>query len=84
MDGQMELTDFLASKIKSKQVMDLTEFINSKGEAQYKQIGRVIQNKYDVVKDEDDRLSRITNDVSVYVLNKSLEYMDYLRIESNE
>ena len=31
----MELTDFLASKIKSKQVMDLTEFINSKGEAQY-------------------------------------------------
>ena len=80
----MELTDFLASKIKSKQVMDLTEFINSKGEAQYTQIGRVIQNTYDVVKDEDDWLSRITNDVSVYVLNKSLEYMDYLRIESNE
>ena len=45
-DGQFELTDFLSKKIESKTVMDLTNWINSKGKAQYTQIGEVIRNSY--------------------------------------
>ena len=33
-DGQITLTDYLKSKIKSGEVKDLTNFINSKGKAQ--------------------------------------------------
>ena len=40
-DGQITLTDYLKSKIKSGEVKDLTNFINSQGKAQYTQIGEV-------------------------------------------
>lgn len=81
-DGQFELTDFLSEKIKNKSVMDLTAWINSQGKAQYTQIGEVIEDVYNREKDSGELIARLTNAVSVYVLNQSMGYMNYLRKES--
>ena len=81
-DGQITLTEYLKSKIKSGEVKDLTNFINSQGKAQYTQIGDVIHNSYERYKDDEDILDRITNAMSVYVLEQSTKYMDYLRKEA--
>ena len=81
-DGQITLTDYLKSKIKSGEVKDLTNFINSQGKSQYTQIGEVIHNSYERYKDDEDMLDRMTNAMSVYVLEQSMKYMDYLRKES--
>ena len=80
-DGQIEMTDFLKSKIKSGRVKDLTAWINSQGKAQYTQIGEVVRDAYERYKDSDEFVDRITNAVSVYVLNQSMGYMNYLRKE---
>ena len=81
-DGQIEMTDYLKSKIKSGRVKDLTAWINSQGKAQYTQIGEVVRDACERYKDSDDLVGRITNAVSVYVLNQSMGYMEYLRKES--
>ena len=81
-DGQFELTDFLCKKIVNKSVMNLTAWINSQGKAQYTQIGEVVRNAYGLNKDSGELIERLTNAVSVYVLNQSMGYMDYLRKES--
>ena len=81
-EGQIEMTDYLKSKIKSGMVKDLTAWINSKGKAQYTQIGDVVKSAYERYKDSPELVDRITNAVSVYVLNQSMGYMDYLRNES--
>ena len=81
-DGQIEMTDYLQSKIKSGMVKDLTAWINSQGKAQYTQIGEVVRDAYERYKDSDELVDRITNAVSVYVLNQSMGYMEYLRKES--
>lgn len=82
-DGQIEMTDYLKSKIKSGMVKDLTAWINSQGKAQYTQIGEVVRDTYEREKDSDELVGRITNAVSVYVLNQSMDYMEYLRKESD-
>jgi hypothetical protein len=76
------MTDYLKSKIKSGTVKDLTTWINSQGKAQYTQIGEVVSEAYERYKDDADMIGRITNAVSVYVLNQSMGYMKYLRSES--
>ena len=81
-DGQIEMTDYLKSKIKSGRVKDLTAWINSQGKAQYTQIGEVVRDAYERYKDSDELVGRITNAVSVYVLNQSMGYMEYLRKEN--
>lgn len=81
-DGQFELTDFLSKKIESKSVMDLTAWINSQGKSQYTQIVQVVRNAYNLNKDSGELIGRLTNAVSVYALNQSMGYMDYLRKES--
>ena len=81
-DGQIEMTDYLKSKIKSGMVKDLTAWINSQGKAQYTQIGEVVRDTYEREKDSPDLVGRITNAVSVYVLQQSMGYMNYLRNES--
>ena len=81
-DGQITLTDYLKSKINSGEVKDLTNFINSQGKAQYTQIGEVVHNSYERYKDDEDMLDRMTNAMSVYVLEQSTKYMDYLRKEA--
>ena len=80
-DGQIEMTDYLKSKIKCGRVQDLTAWINSQGKAQYSQIKEVVAETYEREKDSDDLVERITNAVSVYVLRQSMGYMDYLRKE---
>ena len=82
-DGQLELTDYLKSKIKSGRVKDLTAWINSQGKAQYTQIGEAVRDAYERYKDSDELVDRIANAVSVYVLNQSMGYMEYLRKESD-
>ena len=81
-DGQIEMTDYLRSKIKSGRVKDLTAWINSQGKAQYTQIEEVVRETYEKENDSPDLVGRITNAVSVYVLNQSMGYMDYLRNEA--
>lgn len=81
-DGQFELIDFLCKKIESKSVMDLTTWINSQGKAQYSQISEVIEEVYNREKDSGELVERLTNAVSIYVLNQSMGYMNYLRKES--
>ena len=80
-DGQIEMTDYLKSKIRCGVVKDLTAWINSQGKAQYTQIGEVVRVAYEREKDSDELVDRITNAVSVYVLNQSMGYMEYLRSE---
>ena len=80
-DGQLTITDYLKSQIKIKNVMDLTAFINSQGKAQYTQIEDIVSKTYEQNKNSDDVIGRITNAVSVYVLDMSMKYMDYLRKE---
>ena len=82
-DGQIEMMDYLKSKIKSGRVKDLTAWINSQGKAQYTQIGEVVRDAYERYKDSDELVDRITNAVSVYVLTQSMGYMEYLRKESD-
>ena len=81
-EGQIEMTDYLKSKIKSGMVKDLTAWINSQGKAQYTQIIEVVREIYEREKDSPDLVDRITNAVSVYVLNQSMGYMYYLMNES--
>ena len=81
-DGQLTITDYLKSQIKIKNVMDLTTFINSQGKAQYTQIGEIIHNSYEHYKGDKDMLDRMTNAMSVYVLEQSMKYMEYLRKEA--
>lgn len=81
-EGQIEMTDYLKSKIKCGKVKDLTDWINSQGKSQYRQIGEVIRETYEREKDSKYLVDRITNAVSVYVLNQSMGYMNYLRKES--
>ena len=82
-DGQIGLTDHLKSQIKSDIAMDLTAWINSQGKAQYTQIGEVIKQTYGREKDSSDLVGRLTNAVSVYVLNQSMGYMKYLKDKSS-
>lgn len=81
-EGQINMTDFLKSKIENGKVKDLTAWINSHGKAQYTQIGEVVKSAYEMYKDSDEVVERITNAVSVYVLTQSMGYMDYLRNEA--
>ena len=85
MEGQISITDYLKSKIASREVMDLTAWINSQGRSQYQQIADVVKDicKYCNADLTDEQMGRITNAVSVYVLNQSMGYMDYLRKESS-
>ena len=82
MEGQISITDYFASKIERKEVMDFTSFLNSQGKSQYQQIGNLIRETYERDKDNKNMLDRLTNAVSVYVLNQSIEYSKYLREQS--
>ena len=75
MEGQLTITDYLKSQIELKQVMDMTEWINQQGVAQYIQIKNILR---EFIADE-ELLERITNKVSCYILDQSLGYAKYLR-----
>lgn len=81
MEGQITLTEFLSTQIIKKQLDGFTEFLNKQGESQYKQIGKIVIDTYKKNKDETESvlLDRITNNVSVYVLEQSMRYDKYLQ-----
>lgn len=78
MEGQLTITDYLKSQIELRNVMDLTSWINTQGKAQYGQVKDIVS-KY--VTDE-DVINDLTNKMSVYILEMSLGYMEYLKKES--
>lgn len=80
MDGQITITDYFSKQIKKGAVMDLTNFINSSGKAQFTQVRELIEHT-GILKSEEDIFS-MANAVSVYILDKSLAYMEYLRKET--
>ena len=81
-EGQISITDYFASKIERKEVMDFTAFLNSQGKSQYQQILDIVIDTYEKENDSSILLSRIANNVSVYVLSQSMEYSKYLREQS--
>ena len=81
-EGQIEMTEYLKSKIKCGRAKDLTAWINSQGKAQYTQIGEVVKSAYERYKDSPELVDRIINAVSVYVLQQSMGYIEYLMNES--
>lgn len=70
MNGQITITDYLASKIAKGEVMNLTQYINSQGKSQYRQISEIIKNTYESVQDKENLVDRLTNAVSLYVLDQ--------------
>ena len=81
-DGQLSITDYLKSQIELRKVDDFTAFLNKQGKSQYQQIGDVISKAYETYKGEENMLDRITNCVSIYVLDQSMKYSKYLREQS--
>lgn len=81
-DGQITITDYLKSQIEIRKVQDFTAFLNSQGKSQYQQIGDIIKKTYEENKDSSELIGRLTNNVSVYVLNQSMNYSKYLREQS--
>lgn len=77
---QITISEYFAQQIKKGSVMDLTNFINSSGKAQFTQVRELIE-KTGLLKDKDDIFS-MANTVSVYILDMSLAYMEYLRKEA--
>ena len=80
--GQITMTEYLQSKIKCGEVKDLTAWINSLGKAQYTQIGEVVKKACDKYRDDPEFEDRLTNAISIYVLEQSVGYMKYLKGES--
>lgn len=77
MDGQITISDYLATKIMKRDVMDLTCWINNQGKCQFDQISDVIE-KSGLI-DDPEQIYLLTNKISCYVLTMSLGYMEYLR-----
>ena len=82
MEGQITITEWLQSKIKNRTVKDLTSWINTQGRSQYGQVKSVIR-KTGLIESE-YQIDQLTNAVSVYILNMSSGYMEYLRSEGAE
>ena len=78
-DGQINFSDFFKPTVKEKPKL-LVEFINGMGTAQYTQIGNVIRKtcecgNYDMPAES---IERITNNVSVWLLDIGSQYQKYL------
>jgi hypothetical protein len=82
-EGQLTITDFLKSKVVSGKVKDLTTWINSSGKAQYTQVRELINKALEDygIEATNEQVGRLTNAISVYILNQSSGYMEYLRGE---
>jgi hypothetical protein len=82
-EGQLTITDFLKSKVVSGKVKDLTTWINSSGKAQYTQVGELVNKALEDygIEATKEQVGRLANAISVYILNQSSGYMDYLKNE---
>lgn len=84
-EGQLSITDYFKQQVVSGKVMDLTRWINSSGKAQYTQVGELVNKALEDfgIEATKEQADRLTNAISVYILNQSSGYMDYLRSECN-
>jgi hypothetical protein len=80
-EGQLTITDYFKQQVVSGKVMDLTSWINSSGKAQYTQVQELIEKSLGDygIEVTNEQVGRLTNAISVYILNQSSGYMDYLR-----
>lgn len=82
-EGQLTITDYFKQQVVSGKVMDLTRWINSSGKAQYTQVGELVNKALEDygIEATMEQAGRLTNAISVYILNQSSGYMDYLKNE---
>lgn len=82
-EGQLSITDYFKQQVVSGKVMDLTSWINSSGKAQYTQVGELVNKALEDygIEATDKQANRLTNAISVYILNQSSGYMNYLKNE---
>ena len=80
-EGQLTITDYFKQQVVSGKVMDLTSWINSSGKAQYTQVRELVNKALEDygIEATNEQADRLTNAISVYILNQSSAYMDYLR-----
>lgn len=80
-EGQLTITDYFKQQVVSGKIMDLTSWINSSGKAQYTQVRELVNKALEDygIEATNEQAGRLTNAISVYILNQSSAYMDYLR-----
>lgn len=82
-EGQLSITDYFKQQDVLGKVMDLTSWINSSGKAQYTQVGELVNKALEDygIEATNEQVGRLTNAISVYILDQSCGYMEYLRGE---
>lgn len=82
-EGQLTITDYFKQQVVSGKVMDLTSWINSSGKAQYTQVGELVNKALEDygIEATNEQVGRLTNAISVYILDQSCGYMEYLKNE---
>ena len=82
-EGQLTITDYFKQQVVSGKVMDLTTWINSSGKAQYTQVRELVNKALEDygIEATNEQAGRLTNAISVYILDQSSGYMEYLRGE---
>lgn len=80
-EGQLTITDYFKQQVVSGKVKDLTTWINSSGKAQYTQVRERVNKALEDygIEATNEQAGRLTNAISVYILNQSSGYMEYLR-----
>lgn len=81
LEGQINFTDYFTKPSLDIKPKILVDFINGMGVAQYTQIRNVVRDtvergEYDV---SDETIERITNNVSVWLLDVGMQYEKYLK-----
>lgn len=82
-EGQLSITDYFKQQVVSGKIMDLTTWINSSGKAQYTQVRELVNKALEDygIEATNEQAGRLTNAISVYILDQSCGYMDYLKNE---
>lgn len=80
-DGQISLFDYFKNPALNIKPKRLADYINGLGESQYKQIKKVITHALEVENCNlpDEVIERLTNNVSVWLLEIGFKYDAYLR-----
>lgn len=82
-EGQLSITDYFKQQVASGKIKDLTTWINSSGKAQYTQVGELVNKALEDygIEATKEQVGRLANAISVYILDKSCGYMEYLKNE---
>lgn len=82
-EGQLSITDYFKQQVASGKVKDLTTWINSSGKAQYTQVRELVNKALEDygIEATNEQVGRLANAISVYILDQSCGYMEYLKNE---